>query len=116
MNKILNEIKEVLHRSPGRFSKVFFVADIKKISSFQILVQIKSTLDFFGDSVVANFDPGINSSVNFLYEERMMEKWLSTGLAIGLVENYLDTNGFNYSINFFIDSNQEINAEVLIDV
>ena len=110
MNEILIEIKEILKRSPARFLKIYFRADISSISDSVIKVDIVSTLDFFGNSVIKTYEN------HFENNERLMEKWHATGIAIGTLEYYLTDKKLSYSKEIFIDDNDEINARILINV
>lgn len=114
MDEILTEIKEVLKRSPARFSKIYFRADVAQTSTNTIKVEITSTLDFFGDFVVPSFpDPNgqeIQASL------QLMEKWHATGIAIGTVEYYLTDKKINYVTMMSVDENNEISARILINV
>jgi hypothetical protein len=110
MNEILTEINEILKRSPSRFLKAYFCADISVISDSEIKVEIISTLDFFGDRVVPVF-PGY-----FENHERDMEKWHATGIAIGALEYYLTDKKLNYSKEIVVNDKNEINARIIINV
>jgi hypothetical protein len=110
MNDVITEISEVLKRCPARFLKTYFRANIFAISTSTIIVEISSTLDYFGDRVIPLF-PNFKE-----IDEKLMEKWHSTGIAIGSIEYYLTDKKLNYSKEFFIDDNDEINARISIDV
>jgi hypothetical protein len=114
MNEILTEIKEVLKRSPARFSKIYFRADVAEISASTIKVEITSTLDFFGDYVVPAFPNPLGADLETA--ERLMEKWHAAGIAVGAVEYYLTDKKFNYVTIISVDENNEINARILINV
>ena len=109
MNEILTEINEVLKRSPSRFLKTYFYANISPISNSIIKVEISSSLDFFGDRVVNPFPD---------YQEdyqKLIEKWHATGIAIGSIEYYLTDKKLTYSKEIFIEDD-EINARIIINV
>jgi hypothetical protein len=110
MNETLTEINEILKRSPARFLKTYFRADISAISDSEIKVEIVSTLDFFGDRVVPPF-PGYQES-----NQKLIEKWHATGIAIGSMEYYLTDKKINYSKEIFIVDKDEINARFIINV
>jgi hypothetical protein len=113
MDEILYEIKEVLKRSPARFSKIYFRATVSATSDSIIKVEIQSTLDFFGDYVVPAFPtPG---GIHQLADERLIEKWHAAGIAIGAVECYLKDKQFSYSTAIDV-SDDEVVAEILINV
>ena len=109
MNDILTEINELLKRSPARFLKAYFRADISAISSSAIKVEIVSTLDFFGDRVV---NPFPNYQEDY---QKLIEKWHATGIAIGSIEYYLTDKKLTYSKEIFVEDD-EINARFTINV
>lgn len=110
MNEILSEINEILKRSPSRFLKPYFCADISAISNSTIKVDIASNLDFFGDRVVPVF-PG--HSENYIKD---IEKWHATGIAIGALEYYLTDKKLNYSKEINVNETNDINARLIINV
>lgn len=110
MNEILTELNEVLKRSPARFLKTYFRADLSAISSSTIKVEISSTLDFFGNRVVSPF-PNYQED-----NQKLIEKWHAAGIAIGSIEYYLTDKKLNYSTEIFIDDNDEINARIIVNV
>jgi hypothetical protein len=114
MNEILNEIKEVLKMSPARFQKVYFRANIITPTTDTIKVNLTSTLEYFGDYVVP-LNPNA-AGPHLESDERLMEKWHATGIAVGVLEYYLDTKKFKYSTTMSIDSINEVTAEILINV
>lgn len=110
MNDVITEIHEVLKRCPARFLKTYFRANIFAISTSTIIVEISSTLDYFGDRVVPLF-PNYKES-----NQKLIEKWHATGIAISSLEYYLTDKKLNYSEEFFIDDKDEINARITINV
>lgn len=106
MDKIIEEIKEVLKNSPSRFAKVFYEATIKVEGSSNIKVTITSTLNYYGIPVDRNN--------NLIY--RFTEKWHSAGLAVGVLEHYLDKKGLSYYTNLSKTSTDEVIAEITINV
>ena len=109
MNEILTEIDGILKRSPARFLKVYFRADISTISNSIIKVEISSSLDFFGDRVV---NPFPNYQEDY---QKLIEKWHATGIAIGSIEYYLTDKKLTYSKEIFVEDD-EINARFTINV
>lgn len=114
MNEILNEIKEVLKMSPSRFQKVYFRASIITPTADTIKVNLTSTLEYFGDYVVP-LNPNA-AGPHLESDERLMEKWHAAGIAVGVLEYYLDTKKFKYFTTMSIDSVNEITTEILINV
>lgn len=110
MNDIITEINEVLKRCPARFLKTYFRASVFTISTSTIIVEISSTLDYFGDRVVLPF-PNYQES-----NQKLIEKWHATGIAIGSIEYYLTDKKLNYSEEFFVDDDDEINVRITINV
>jgi hypothetical protein len=109
MNEILTELNEIFKRSPARFLKTYFRANISPISNSTIKVEISSTLDFFGDRVV---NPFLNYQEDY---QKLIEKWHATGIAIGSIEYYLTDKKLNYSKEIFV-VDDEINARFIINV
>jgi hypothetical protein len=109
MNEILTEINELLKRSPARFLKTYFRANIYTISNSTIKVEISSSLDFFGDRVV---NPFPNYQEDY---QKLVEKWHATGIAIGSIEYYLTDKKLTYSKEIFVEDD-EINARFTINV
>lgn len=110
MNDLIIEIKEILKRSPARFLKAYFCADISVISESEIKVEIISTLDFFGDRVV---NPFPNYQEDYL---KLIEKWHATGIVIATLEYYLTDKKLNYYKEISVDDTNEINARIIINV
>jgi hypothetical protein len=111
MDEIIQDIEEILKMSPARFARTFYRANIILISSSELKVEITSTLDYFKNTIVYN-SSGLDSN---LYEA-CMEKWHATGLAIGVIEHYLDSKNFKYETLIDKNSNNELNAEIIINV
>ena len=109
MNDLIIEIKEILKRSPARFLKIYFRANISPISESEIKVEIISTLDYFGNRVV---NPFPNYQEDY---QKLIEKWHATGIAIGSIEYYLTDKKLTYSKEIFVEDD-EINARFTINV
>jgi hypothetical protein len=111
MDEIVQDIEEILKMSPARFARTFYRANIIVISQSELKVEITSTLDYFKNNIVYN-SSGLDSN---LYEA-YMEKWHATGLAVGVVEHYLDSKKIKYETLISKRPNNELNAEIAINV
>jgi hypothetical protein len=116
MSILVNQIVEVLQTAPARFAKVFFTADIYVRTNNTIFIQISTTLDHY-----TGYLPGVPDPINPWWEtvpegmdvvkdEIEMEKFHQTGLALGTLEYYLNSENLEYT-KIFQYTNNEIIAE-----
>ena len=121
INKIVEEIVEVLQTSPARLAKVYFAANVIVKKNNTVFIQITTT---FNNNIKTFNLQKIKESINNInklqykirkkiiddYEEGIFEKFHQTGLALGTLEYYLTSKNLNYSKTF-----QYLNNEVITE-
>jgi len=116
----IDEIVEVIYRAPARFAKIFFEAHILVLKNKDVKIDIKTTFKHYGMYHV----PLPNNSHEFFKthspigwnhakEEKNLEKFNQTGLALGTLEYYLNSQNYNFTKTIELIDN-EIIAEYYI--
>jgi len=107
MDNLISDIKTILHLAPARSSIIMFKASIEQLPEV-VKVTIDSTLDFYEARTNDNW------SMPMLADQRHMEKIRDTGLAVGILENFLQQRNIPYDIVFSSLENDDIRTEVTI--
>lgn len=93
----IDEIKTVLYNAPARFAKIFFTADILILKNKDVKITIKTTLDYYGVNLVYHPKQSHLKISKAIENERKLEKFHQTGLALGALEYYLKSQSLSFT-------------------